>query len=285
MLRYFAAAFILFSMTLQSEAQLGKFLKKLKSAASGNTSSQTTTPSGPEQNLNLDEPIPPVIQFDWVVVQQGFNDNDNSYKQVTTYYTDSGEYVGANLEPGQFMMYSKKGNTWVLDSNEKTITVFSMPTIMGEGGMAGKALAEKFNNGPLPVDTSDTDSIIIVKSGNTKTILTYTADEYQVSKKSTPAGQYVSIWYATVPFDPVKIYTMGVGRPADISKFQTDPKLINNPLSIPIVNKDYLLAEEDAQGQQVMQTLSITPTTYAINTTGYQIKVIHGLKDFFKSGN
>ncbi|HVZ98317.1 MAG TPA: hypothetical protein VG847_15645 [Chitinophagaceae bacterium] len=283
MLRYFAATLFLFFMALQGEAQLGKFLKKLKSA-SGNSSSQTTSQSGPEQNLNLDEPIPPVIQFDWVVVQQGLNEKDNSYKQVTTYYTDSGEYVGANMEPGQFMMYSKKGNTWILDSNEKTITVFSMPTIMGEGGMMGKALAEKFNKGPLPQDPADADSITIVKSGNTKTILTYTADEYQASRKSAP-GQYASIWYATVPFDPVKIYTMGVGRPADISKFQTDPKLINNPLSIPIVNKDYLLAEEDVQGQQVMQTLSITPTTYSINTTGYTIKVIHGLKDMFKKGN
>ncbi|MBX9785507.1 MAG: hypothetical protein K2X48_19670, partial [Chitinophagaceae bacterium] len=258
-------------------------------------------PSGMKGEINnnskpgVDEPIPTIINFDWQVTQRMRKDEDDddnngkAYNEVTYYYTSNGDYAAVKPEDKSFslMVYSKKGHTWMFDDKKKIITVMNMPKTVGEGGMMGKAIAEKINKAPIAKDKDD-ESFTITKTGKTKNILGYTADEYVLksdkvisSDMSSKTGT-ASFWYAKVPFDPVKIYTMGVGRPPDLSKIQNDPKMKNNLFAIPILNKNYLWIETEAGNIKGLETTEIKKVNNTINTAGYKIKVMNSLKDMFK---
>lgn len=240
-----------------------------------------TTSSG-----NVDEPIPDVINFAWEVKQRkrktddDDNDNGKAYEEITYLFTADGKYAAIKAENKSFslMIYSPKGHTWIMDDDKKTITVMSMPKIIGEGAAMGKAIAEDIKKSPLQKDEDETYTI--TKTGKTKKILGYTAEEYVLRMDKTNAtkntGQGASFWYTTVPFDPVKIYTMGAGRPADL----TNPALKNNIVAIPVLNKNYLLTEIEAGNIKGMETISIAQKFTTIRTAGYTIKMMKGfLKD------
>lgn len=241
---------------------------------------------------NLDEPIPPVINFEWQVVQRMPKDeedenNGKAYNTVTYYFMTDGSYAAVKPEDKSFslMIYSKNGQTWMFDDKKKIITVMNMPKTVGEGGMMGKAIAEKINKAPITKDKDD-ETYTVTKTGKTKTILGYTAEEYQMKPDNQIATKnavsYMSFWYIKVPFDPVKIYTMGAGRPADITKLQNDPKMKNNIFAIPILNKNYLSAENEAGGKKGVETIEIKKVNNTIYTAGYKIKLMKSLKDMFK---
>jgi hypothetical protein len=99
---------------------------------------------------------------------------------------------------------------------------------------------------------------------------------------SSKNAEALSSWYAIVPFDPVKIYTMGVGRPADLSKLQNDPRMKNNITAIPVLNKNYLWVEMDSGGKTGLETTSIKKVNNTVHTAGYKIKVITSFKDMMK---
>jgi len=247
----------------------------------------------PVPNPNMDEPIPPIINFDWEVQQRMRKDDDDdddhngkAYKEVTYFFTSGGEYAAVKPEDKSFslMVYSKKGHTWLFDDKKKTITVMSMPKTVGEGAAMGKAIAEDIKKAPLHKDRDD-ETITITKTGKTKSVLGYTADEYemknnrvQTTSKTSKTGT-ASFWYAKVPFDPVKIYTMGAGRPADMSAMQKNPKMKNNIAAIPVLNQNYLWVETEAGAIKGMETTTIKKVNNTINTAGYTIKVMNGLKD------
>jgi hypothetical protein len=174
------------------------------------------------------------------------------------------------------MVYSKGGHTWMFDDKTKTIMVMSMPRVVGKGALAGKQMAEHFNKGPLKKDVDD-EHLSMRKTGRTREIAGYTADEYEMTNTTASSGKTgtASFWYAKVPFDPVKIYTMGVGRPADMDKLRNDPKMKNNITAIPVLNTNYLWVETEAGGKKGLQTLSIKKSTITINTTGYTVRSLH----------
>jgi hypothetical protein len=241
-------------------------------------------------------PIPAVINFDWQVDQRMHRDSDDdnkngkAYKEVTYYFTANGDYAAIKDEEASFslMVYSKDGQTWLFDDKKKTITVMSMPKMVGEGGMMGKLLAEDISKAPLHKDRNE-EQFTITKSGKTKTILgSYTAEEYVMKSnkvlttKSTDRSGSMSLWYAKVPFDPVRIYTMGAGRPADLTALQNNPRMKNNMAAIPVLNKNYLWVETSAGGLIAMEVTRIQHTFHTVYTAGYTVKVMKGLKDVLK---
>ena len=247
---------------------------------------------GNNPKQNYDEPIPAIINFDWQVTQRMHKDdeddnNGKAYQIVTYFFTSNGDYAAVKPDDASFdlMIYSKHGQTWLIDDKKKTITVMNMPKTVGEGGALGKAVAENIKNGPIQKDTVSNDEFAVIKTGKTKNILGYTADEYQMrpkviaTKNAIPA---VSFWYAKVPFDPVKIYTMGAGRPADLSKINNNPKLKNSVFAIPVLNTNYLSAETEAGGMKAVETTEIKKVNNTIYTAGYKIKRKNSLKDMLK---
>lgn len=241
---------------------------------------------------NMDEPIPPVINFEWQVTQRSIKDEEDddndgkAYNMVTYYFMTDGSYTAIKPEDKSFslMIYTPKGHTWIFDDKKKTITVMNMIKTVGEGGMMGKVIAEDINKGPLKKDKDD-EQYTVIKTGKTKMILSYQADEYQMKPKviaTKNAEPAVSFWYAKVPFDPVKIYTMGAGRPADLSKIENNPKMKNNIFSIPVLNKNYLWMETESGGRKGQETIEIKKVNNTIYTSGYKVKVMNSLKDMLK---
>jgi len=243
------------------------------------------------------EPIPPVINFDWKVTQRmrknEDDDNDGkAYKMITYLFTTSGDYAAVKRDDASFSLtiYSKKGNTWIIDDEKKTITVMNMSKTIGEGAALGREVAQSKKKAPLEKDRDD-EKFTISKTGKTKQYLGYTAEEYEfrnnsvLTTKNTSKTGTSSFWYAKVPFDPVKVYTMGAGRPADMSKLQNDPRMKNNITAIPILNKNFLWVETEAGGLKGMEVTEIKNVNTTINTAGYQVKVMNSLKDMLKNRN
>jgi hypothetical protein len=258
------------------------------SGASGINGSMGNNPK-----QNYEEPIPAIINFDWQVTQRMHKDeeddnNGKAYQIVTYFFTTNGDYAAVKPDDADFdlMIYSKHGQTWLFDDKKKTITVMNMPKTVGEGGMLGKQVAEKINKGPIAKDRDDETDLSVIKTGKTKNILGYTADEYQMrpkviaTKNAMPA---ISFWYAKVPFDPVRVYTMGTGRPADLSKIINNPKLKNSVFAIPLLNTNYLSVETEGGGLKALETTEIKKVNNTIYTAGYKIKQMNSLKDMFKN--
>ena len=206
--------------------------------------------------------------------------NGKAYEMVTYFFTTNGDYVAIKPEDRSFslMIYTKYGHTWTIDDKKKTIIVMNMPKTVAEGGMMGKEVAEGISKKPLAKDPENANETLdVIKTGKTKNILGYTSDEY-VMKTKQKNGPTVSFWYAKVPFDPVKIYTMGAGRPGDLSKIQNNPKLKNSIMAIPILNMNYLWVETEAGGRKGQETIEIKHVNNTIFTSGYKVKVTHRSK-------
>jgi hypothetical protein len=226
-----------------------------------------------------DETIPASLTFDWQVTQlTGADDDDEKPQEVTYYFTTSGDYAAVKPQDKSFslMVYSKGGHTWMFNDKSRTIIVMSMPKVVGQGALAGKQMAEHFKKGPLKKDVDD-EHLSMRKTGRTRQIAGYTADEYEMTNTTASSGKTAaaSFWYAKVPFDPVKIYTMGAGRPADPDKLRNDPKMKNNFAAIPLLNVNYLWVETEAGGKIGLQTLSIKKSPVTVTTTGYTIKTFN----------
>lgn len=269
------------------EGKLNKNKTQQNASLKPSADTEVNSNSSPKNTYQL----PPVINFDWQVIQHTNKDevdknNGKLYEEVTYLFTSNGDYAAVKPEDKSFsvMIYSKKGQTWIFDDKKKTITVMNMPKTVGEGGAMGKEMAEKIKKAPLTKDKHNNE-FTITKTGKTKNFLGFTADEYVMksNKVITSANAAktgtMSLWYAKVPFDPVKIYTMGVGRPADISKIQNDPKMKNNMFSIPVLNKNYLWVETESGGIKGMETIEIKKVNNTIYTGGYKIKVMGSIKD------
>lgn len=221
-----------------------------------------------------DEPIPTSITFAWQVTQ--VTGGEDGQQEVTYYFTTSGDYAAVKPQDKSFslMVYSKKGHTWMFDDKTKTVMVMNMPRVVGVGAQASKEMAEHYNKGPLKKDKDD-EHITIQKTGRTREIAGYTADEYQMTNTNAKKTGTASFWYAKVPFDPVKIYTMGAGRPADLDRLRNDPKMKDNITAIPVLNPNYLWVETEAGGKKGLQTLSIRKTPITVNTGGYTVRSLH----------
>ena len=221
-----------------------------------------------------DEPIPPTLTFDWQVTQR--TGGEDGEQEVTYYFTTSGDYAAVKPQDKSFslMVYSKKRHTWMFDDKSKTVTVMNIPSVVGKGALAAKQMAEHYKKGPLEEDKDD-EHFSIRKTGRTRGIAGYTADEYEMINTTAGKSGTASFWYAKVPFDPVKIYTMGVGRPTDLDKLRNDPKMKNNITAIPVVNTNYLWVETEAGGKKGLQTLSIKKSTITVDTGGYTVRSLH----------
>jgi len=246
--------------------------------------STTDVSNGVPGNIGDNQAIPASISFDWQVDQRVLDDDGDKTKNMLYFFSTDGK-VAAMQEVGEGanirMVYLADGRTLMIDDKRKTIMVMPLRKVMGEMGMAGKEAVEKISGKPLQKDKDeDGESLDAQKTGKTKKILTYTAEEYQLTQGKGKGG--LSFWYAKVPFDPVKAYTMGVGRPADLSKITNNPKLKNSVLAVPVLNTNYLWVETAMNDKKSMETLRIDKKTTTITTGGYKIQYVGGMKDMLK---
>ncbi|MEP6711888.1 MAG: hypothetical protein ABJA37_05720 [Ferruginibacter sp.] len=263
-------------VTQKATTQAGdKTLAKLFGKKEKEDAAQEETNKTPDAGKNLSTiTLPTTINFERTVIQQ--TNTDEGIVTTTYYFTLNGDYAMAKSEaPGEdkieTVLYTKEAQMCMINEQEKTITIMNMPKIMGD---AGAAIKKGMDKKPIPKDKDD-DKMTVTKTGKTKMICGYIAYEYKITTESGSS----SWWYAQVDFDPVKIYTMGVGNRSMTDKIKNNPAMENNPMAIPVINKNYLWAEVDVAGKKGLETKSISKETYTFSTAGYTIKEMKGFKN------
>lgn len=212
--------------------------------------------------------LPFIITFSREVVQKMHT--EEGPRTVTYYFSTNGDYAAMKPDPKSKMgmsliIYTKGGTALMFNDKQKTVTVVKIEKVMGSGfGPKNKGVAQAVYNAP------SRDKVNVTGTGKTKVICGYPAVEYEIKCKDGSAYWY----FAKVDFNPIKIYTMGLGNWRTQRKLgrREIMELKNSPMGVPVLNKNYLLVEmSSSQGVKDMETKFIRKKLFTVSTAGYKI--------------
>jgi hypothetical protein len=216
--------------------------------------------------------VPDSYNFDYEVAQQANSANKNSggAKAITYFYSLSGDYTAmkADEKNNVFIIFTKDGTTVIVDNQKKTITLLRMQDMMGD---MSKLAAQYNKNNPSATPATvkhDSSNFKFAKTGSTKQISGYTAEEYGYTDSK---GEKGSVWYAKVDFNTSLFFMMGAGATPSGSAMN---KYGATSSSYPQLNDPHLLvveAENSAHPGEGLTTQSITKKSSVIATSGYHI--------------
>jgi hypothetical protein len=216
--------------------------------------------------------VPASYNFDYAVAQQVNSSDKNSAgaKTITYYYSQSGDYTAlkADNKNNNLIIFTKDGTTVIVDDQKKTITLFNMQNMMGD---MSKIAAQNNKNIPSatpPAVSHDNSNFKFAKTGSTKQISGYTAEEYSYTDSK---GEKGSVWYAKVDFNTSLFFMMGAGKMPSGSAMNNYGTAVP---SYPQLNDPNLLvveAENSAHPGEGMTTQSISKKSFVIATNGYRI--------------
>jgi hypothetical protein len=175
------------------------------------------------------------------------------------------------------------------DKHRKVLKVMDMRSMMKGSGEAmatlAKNLPKKDNAEVEKKKPNELDNF--VKTGKTKQVFGYTAEEYSKHFTKDENGKEhsgtMSVWYAKVDFDPEMMFSLGMGNlAAGQSQSRTQQSHPNNMLGLGMTQKNYLLAEMDVAetgGKRGtgMKVVSIEKINFNKSTEGYYIKNFSGM--------
>lgn len=248
--------------------------------------------------------VPAAYHFDYKVVYEINREENKTPEKMSYYFTKTGEYMSTETENSQkekdmdFMIHTKEGLMITFgeesvpkspDKNRKVLKVMDMHSMMKGSGEAMAALAKnmpkKENTEAEKKKPNDLDNF--VKTGKTKQVFGYTAEEYSKhftkDEKGTERSGTMSVWYAKVDFDPEMMFSLGMGSmAAGRSQSKTQQSHPNNMLGLGLTQKNYLLIEMDVaetggKSGTTMKVVSIEKTNFDKSTDGYFIKNYAGL--------
>ncbi len=247
--------------------------------------------------------VPAAYKFDYKVVYEINDKHKRSPETVSFYFPSNGEYMSMETpesknDDDELVVITKDGNL-VSFSREavpngfgikrkvlKVIDMKSMYKGIGEIAAAfGKEMPDKDKA------DKDTDASInldnFVKTGKTKNVFGYTAEEYSKHVSGVENGKErsgtVYVWYATVDFDPEMMFSMGLGALASgESQAKIHYSQPNNLLGMGISGKNYLLTELDfiednGKSENSMKVTDIGKTDFTKATTGYYVENYSGM--------
>jgi len=261
--------------------------------------------------INAQEPksaeqykVPAAYHFDYKVVYEINRDEKKTQETMSYYFTKSGDYMSMVTpkshedEDMNFMVSTKDGLMITFgeepvpespDKLRKVLKVMDMHSMMKGSGEAMAALAK---NMPKKDKTeaekkkpNDLDNF--VKTGKTKQVFGYTAEEYSKHFTKDENGKErsgtMSVWYAKVDFDPEMMFSMGMGNIAGGgAQSKMNQSHSNNMLGMGITQKNYLMVEINAsetggKSGTAMKVISIEKTDFNRSTEGYFIKNYAGM--------
>ena len=175
------------------------------------------------------------------------------------------------------------------DQQRKVLKVMDMHSMMKGSGEAiaelAKSMPKKDQADAEKKKPNEMDNF--VKTGRTKQVFGYTAEEYSKEIKKEENGKMhegtMSVWYAKVDFDPEMMFSLGMGSMtgggAQSRMNQTHP---NNMLGLGLTQKNYLMIEMDfsekgGKSGTGMKVVSIEKTNFNKSTEGYFIKNYAGM--------
>jgi hypothetical protein len=251
-----------------------------------------------------DYKVPAAYHFDYKVVYEMNNDEKKTPETVNYYFTKNGDYMSMETADSEkekdmnFMIRTKDGLMITFgeesvpknpDKNRKVLKVMDMRSMMKGSGEAmaalAKSLPKKENTDAEKKKPNELDNF--VKTGKTKQVFGYTAEEYSKhftkNENGTEHSGTMSVWYAKVDFDPEMMFSLGMGNlAAGQSQSRSQQSHPNNMIGLGLTQKNYLLAEMNfaetgGKSGTAMKVVSIEKTGFTRSTEGYYIKNYAGM--------
>jgi hypothetical protein len=222
--------------------------------------------------------LPDNYRFDYEVKQVVVN-NKNTADTCTMhfFYTKSGDYAGAGFngkgdnEEKLFVVLTRESIAIIFDQQKKNITIVNIHKLISDLGGLLKRIKMDSLVAQMRQKTNG-KNIQSVKTGNTKQIDSYTAEEYSVSDNK---DHKVSVWCAKVDFFTPGDYILGAGG-SNLLRMMKD-RMTSHPLLLALTQPKTLVTEidrvdsRDAKGIAI-RTESIKQNPKTILTTGYKVK-------------
>jgi len=248
--------------------------------------------------------VPAAYHFDYKVVYEMDREEKKAPETMSYYFTKNGEYMSmetpkTNEDADKNFMVSTKDGLMITfgeepvpkspDQHRKVLKVMDMHSMMKGSGEAMAALAKNMPKKDKPdaekKKPNDLDNF--VKTGKTKQVFGYTAEEYSKEIKQEENGKMhegtISVWYAKVDFDPEMMFSMGMGNMAGGgAQSRMNQAHPNNMLGLGLTQKNYLMIEMDisekgGKSGTGMKVVSIEKTNFNKSTEGYFIKNYAGM--------
>ena len=211
--------------------------------------------------------VPAAYHFDYKVVYEVDREEKKTPETMSYYFTKNGDYMSMESqelekeEDMNFMVSTKDGLMITFgeepvpknpNQHRKVLKVMDMHSMMKGSGEAMAALAKSMpkKENPEAEKKKPNDLDNFVKTGKTRQVFGYTAEEYSKEIKKEENGKMhegtMSVWYAKVDFDPAMMFSLGMGGlaggGAQSKMNQTHP---NNMLGLGLTQKNYLMIEMD----------------------------------------
>jgi hypothetical protein len=247
--------------------------------------------------------VPAAYHFDYKVKYEINNEEKKTAEKMTYYFTKSGDYMSmeppksekdnekfmVNTKDGLMITFSEESSHSHKGENSKVITVMDMRSMlkgMGKGlEDIAKTLPKKDKADVEKKKPNEMDNF--KKTGKTKQIFGYTAEEYSKEFTKDEKGNMhsgtMSVWYAKVDFDPEMMFSMGMGNMAGKQSQSKMQQLhANNMMGLGMTQKNYLLiemnfAEKGGKSGTAMKVVNIEKTSFSKSTDGYYVKNYSGM--------
>ena len=189
--------------------------------------------NGQETGKAPEYKVPAAYHFDYKVVYEIDREEKKTPETMSYYFTKNGDYMSMETPDMEkekdmnFMISTKDGLMITFgeepvpknpDQHRKVLKVMDMHSMMKGSGEAMAALAKnmpkKENTEAEKKKPNELDNF--VKTGRTKQVFGYTAEEYSKEIKKEENGKMhegtMSVWYAKVDFDPEMMFSHGNGK-------------------------------------------------------------------------
>ena len=248
--------------------------------------------------------VPDAYHFDYKVVYEVNREDNKSPETMSYYFTKNGDYMSMESpemekeEDMNFMVSTKDGLMITFgeepvpkNSNQhrKVLKVMDMHSMMKGSGEAMAALAKSMpkKENPEAEKKKPNDLDNFVKTGKTKQVFGYTAEEYSKHFTKVENGKErsgtMSVWYAKVDFDPEMMFSLGMGGMAGGgAQSRMNQAHPNNMLGLGLTQKNFLMtemdfAEDGGKSGTSMKVIGIGKTDFSKSTEGYFIKNYAGM--------
>jgi hypothetical protein len=254
--------------------------------------------------------VPDVYKFDHKVVYEINNEDEKSPQEMSFFFTDNGNYMSmiapksrGEDEDENFVILTKEGDMVTFGKEpvpggfgvkRKVLKVVDMKSMYKGIGQFAEAFGKSASDEEKTTDrkasedkSSEPNLDNFVRTGRTKNVFGYTAEEYSKHVSGMDEGKKRSgtlyAWYAKVNFDPEMMFSMGLGSLAS-GQFQTQMQYShpNNLLGMGIERKDYLLTElsfveDGGKSETMMKVVGIDKSDLTKETTDYHIENYSGM--------
>ena len=248
--------------------------------------------------------VPGTYHFDYKVVYEVDREEKKAPETMSYYFTKNGDYMSIETPDSEkdknmnFMISTKDGLMITFgeepvpkkpDQHRKVLKVMDMHSLMKGSGEVIAALAKSMpkKENPDAEKKKPNELDNFVKTGRTKQVFGYTAEEYSKEIKKEENGKVhegtMNVWYAKVDFDPEMMFSLGMGNlAAGGAQSKINQSHSNNMLGLGLTQKNYLMVETDfsekgGKSGTVMKVVSIDKTNFDKSTEGYFIKNYAGM--------